>query len=80
MDVFINSALPIAKQSEDDFLIGNVEKAIATVFMNADRRVDAAAYLLRAIDHIERSPMDNAIRKSGVSFTKNCSQHEKGIT
>jgi len=62
MDVFINKALPIAKQSEDAFLIGNVEKAIATVFMNADRRVDAAAYLLRAIDHIERSSMDNAIR------------------
>ena len=62
MDVFVNKALPIAKQSEDDFLIGNVEKAIATVFMNADRRVDAAGYLLRAIDHIERSAMDNAIR------------------
>jgi signal transduction histidine kinase len=62
MAIFLNRALPIARQSEDDFLTGNVEKAIATVFMNADRRVDAAAYLLCAIDHIERSNMDNAIR------------------
>ncbi|AEV99396.1 hypothetical protein A4D02_26530 [Niastella koreensis] len=62
MDVFVNKALPVAKQSEDDFLIGNVEKAIATVFMNADRREDAAQYLMRAIDHIERSTIDNAIR------------------
>lgn len=62
MDIFINKALPMAKQSEDDFLTGNVEKAIATVFMNADRRVEAASYLLRAIDHIAHSSMDNAIR------------------
>jgi signal transduction histidine kinase len=62
MDIFLNRALPVAQQSGDDFLIGNVEKAIATVLMNADRRADAAGYLLRAIDHIERSTMDNAIR------------------
>lgn len=62
MDVFINKALPVANRSGDLFLIGNVEKAIATVFMNADRRQDAAGYLLRALDHIERSAMDNAIR------------------
>ncbi|THU39514.1 sensor histidine kinase [Niastella caeni] len=62
MDVFVNRALPVAKQSGDAFLIGNMEKAIATVFMNADRRADAAAYLLRAINNIEQSTVDNPVR------------------
>ncbi|HEX6431631.1 MAG TPA: sensor histidine kinase [Niastella sp.] len=62
MDVFLNQALPLAKQSGDAFLIGNLEKAIAIVFMNANRRADAAGYLLRAVDLIERSPVDNPVR------------------
>jgi two-component system NarL family sensor kinase len=62
MAIFVNKALPLAKQSGDDFLTGNIEKAIATVFMNANRRPDAAGYLLRAVDHLERSPVDNPVR------------------
>ncbi len=62
MDVFLNRALPVAKQSGDAFLIGNMEKAIAIVFMNANRRPDAASYLIRAVDHIESSPVDNPVR------------------
>lgn len=62
MDIFLNRALPVAKQSGDEYLVGNIEKAIATVFMNADRRDDAAVYLLRASDHIERSTPDNPTR------------------
>lgn len=62
MDVFLNKALPLAKQSGDAFLIGNVEKAVATVFMNANKRDDAAAYLKQAIDHIERSDVNNPVR------------------
>lgn len=62
MDVFVNRALPVAKQSGDGFLTGNIEKAIATVFMNANQRPNAAGYLLRAVDNIEGSPVDNPVR------------------
>ncbi len=62
MDVFVNKALPLAKQSGDAYLIGNVEKAIATVFMNANKRDDATAYLKQAIDHIEHSDVNNPMR------------------
>lgn len=62
MDIFLNKALPLAKQSGDAFLIGNIEKAIATVFMNADRRDDAATYLKSAIEHIEQSDVNNPVR------------------
>ena len=62
MAVFLNRALPVAKQSGDMFVTGNIEKAIATVFMNASRRPDAASYLIRAVDHIERSSADNPVR------------------
>ena len=62
MAVFLDMALPVAKQSGDAFLIGNLEKAIAIVFMNANRRPDAAGYLLRAVDNMERSSVDNPVR------------------
>jgi two-component system NarL family sensor kinase len=62
MDVFLNRALPLAKQSGDGYLIGNIEKAIATVFMNANKRDDATAYLKQAIDHIEHSDVNNPMR------------------
>lgn len=62
MDVFVNKALPLSKQSGDAFLIGNIEKAIATVFMNADRRNEAAVYLINAINHIDHSDVNNPVR------------------
>lgn len=62
MDVFVNKALPLAKQSGDAYLIGNIEKAIATVFMNANKRDDATVYLKQAIDHIEHSDVNNPMR------------------
>lgn len=62
MDVFVNKALPMAKRSGDAYLIGNVEKAIATVFMNANKRDDATLYLKQAIDHIEHSDVNNPMR------------------
>jgi two-component system, NarL family, sensor kinase len=62
MDVFVNKGLPLAVQSGDLFLIGNMEKSIATVFMNANKRDDAASYLKKAIDHIERSDVNNPVR------------------
>jgi two-component system, NarL family, sensor kinase len=62
MDAFLNKALPYAVKSQEQYLIGNVNKAIATVFMNADQRDDAAIYLLRAINNIEKAPVENPIR------------------
>lgn len=62
MDVFLNKALPLAKQSGDAYLIGNIEKAIATVFMNANKRDDATSYLKQAIGHIEHSDVNNPMR------------------
>ncbi len=41
MDAFINKALVYAKRSGDPFLQGNINKAIAIVFMNADQRPKA---------------------------------------
>src|SRR5687768_5157570 len=78
MDVFVNQALPVAKQSGDAFLIGNMEKAIAIVFMNANRRPDAASYLLRAVDHIERSPDDNPVRLETLVEVYICSAENYG--
>ncbi len=65
----VNRALPLAKQSGDAFLIGNVEKAIATVFMNANKRHEAADYLNKAIDHIERSDVNNPVRVEALVET-----------
>jgi two-component system, NarL family, sensor kinase len=62
MDVYLNKGLPLARKSGDAFLIGNIEKAIATVFMNANKRDDATVYLKNAIDHIERSDVNNPVR------------------
>jgi signal transduction histidine kinase len=62
MDAFLNKALPNARASEDKFLLGNVNKSIATVFMNADQRKEAAAYLRSAIAYIEQASPENPVR------------------
>jgi signal transduction histidine kinase len=62
MDAFVNKAIVYARQSGDQYLIGNVNKAIATVFMNAEQRENATAYLLQAIDNIEKAPAENPVR------------------
>jgi two-component system NarL family sensor kinase len=62
MNAFLNKALPLAGFSEDRFMIANVNKTIATVCMNAERRKEAAGYLRAAIDNIQRATHDNPMR------------------
>lgn len=62
MDAFINKALPFANKSQDPFLIGNVNKATGIVFMNANQREKAIAYLETAAKEVAKSPADNPTR------------------
>lgn len=62
MDVFVNKALPFATKSGDPFIIGNVNKAVAIVFMNANQRGKATSYLETAAEKIAKSPVDNPVR------------------
>lgn len=62
MNEFLNKALPYAQQSGDFFIIGNVNKAIATVFMNANQRPKASTYLQAAVSNVEKASTDNPLR------------------
>ncbi len=69
MDGFLNKALPYAEKSGNLFLVGNIKKSIATVFMNAQQPELATVYLLDAGTNISASPEDNPTRLETLSET-----------
>lgn len=62
MDAFLNKALPYSERSADAFLVGNVNKAIGMVFMNANQREKADRYLEKAMQQMELASTDNPTR------------------
>lgn len=62
MDVFVNKALPFATRSGDPFIIGNVNKAVAILFMNANQRRKAISYLETAALKVAQSPNEHPNR------------------
>jgi two-component system, NarL family, sensor kinase len=69
MDAFLNKAQPYAKKSGNTFLIGNVQKAIATVLMNCGQTVKATSYLLEACVNINAAPAENPTRLETLTET-----------
>lgn len=55
LDAYLNHALPLAQKSGDQFLIGNANKFVGIIFLNANERVKAAEYLDRALTFFEES-------------------------
>ncbi|RAW01603.1 tetratricopeptide repeat-containing sensor histidine kinase [Pseudochryseolinea flava] len=61
MDAFTQKAVVYAAKSGDATVLGKAYKAIAIVFMNANQRVNASAYLVKAIKTTEGLSDDNPI-------------------
>lgn len=59
MKFFLDKALPNAEKSGDEFVRGNVCKAIAIVCMNANRRTDARNYLSKAFEAFNKAEVTN---------------------
>lgn len=59
MAALVNMALPFAQKSNDDFLLGKIDKAIAIVLSGADQRIKAADYFTEAIEYLLQSSKDN---------------------
>lgn len=66
LDAYLNHALPLAQKSGDQFLVGNANKFIGIIFLNANERVKAAGYLDSALTFFEGASVEEYPNKPEV--------------
>lgn len=62
MDAFVNKALPFALKCNDSYVLGNVQRSVATVFMNAQQWDKSVGYLKDAKLNVQQSIDKNPAR------------------
>lgn len=62
MDAFVNKALPFALTCDDSYVLANVQRSVATVFMNAQQWDKSVGYLKNAKVNVQRSIDKNPAR------------------
>ena len=63
LDAYINHALPLAKKTDDLFLIANANKFVGISILNAKQREKADKYLHEALQLFEKSEPQEVYRK-----------------
>lgn len=67
LNAYMEQALPLAEKSGNPFLIANANKFIGIIFLNAEKREKADAYLKKALALFQKAPgVDNPSKPEAI--------------